>query len=292
MISVPELKKLKVFRESSPASLERLAANMVAKTFAAGESVLKEGELSGTLYLIASGTAAVEKKLDKEGGRSKIVAKLGEEEFFGEMSFLESQPHSATVVAETECKIFLLPRSILQDLISQDPKLALEPVLTLFSGVSARLRRTTRELVTVFEVARVVALATTVEELARQVVDRLRSDLGERASIAFYTWNVFNDEYARVAVEGPHVDVFPLVLDGRDPLSLPHGNVLLARIEMLQNREGLLGFHLPAPASFDAGERQMIDTVSAVLAPALATARGREEESARLRLQRGRESYL
>ncbi|MCB4756569.1 MAG: cyclic nucleotide-binding domain-containing protein [Elusimicrobia bacterium] len=318
MIPLERLKSLKIFADIAPASLTLLGQDMVEKTYGPGTVILKEGEESGSLYLIAAGSVSVEKKLGDEGARSKIVARLEAEEFFGEMSFLENASHSATIVAQEETHIFLLPRSAVEDLIKKDPGSALDQVMTLMSGVSSRLRRTTRELVTVFEVARMMGQPTQVDELMKQVVAHLLATFGEKTSVAFYRWNPFNDEYSAISVQGAHRSLFPAVLELKAPLladlkegqeSLPDltgvsrvlsplnvtlGHLVISRSDMQNNREGLFLYYAPQPRSFDAGERQMMETISAVIAPALSTARSREEDLARSRLERSKQdrTYL
>jgi CRP-like cAMP-binding protein len=314
MVPLDRLKKLKIFKEALPASLERLSKDMVEKTYASGDIVLKEGEASGALYLILSGSVAVQKKV--EGDQSKVVARLEAEEFFGEMSFLENQPHSATIVAQEETTIFLLPRTALNELIQKDATVALDQVLTLLSGVSARLRRTTRELVGVFETARYVGQSLSVEDLMEKIIGRLRSDLGEAVSGAFYRWNLYNDEYALIRSQGPAGTSFVPEIESRSallaklpeselmvvpdlakhpqpvsPFSFSKGVLVASRIDMRGRRQGLLIFYSEEPRVFDSGEKQMIETISAVLAPALETACAREEEAARVKLEQNKQRY-
>jgi CRP-like cAMP-binding protein len=312
MLSADQLRKLKIFKESAPAALDRLAKDMVEKIYAPGDVILKEGEASGALYLIAAGSVSVQKQI--EGDRAKVVARLEGEEFFGEMSFLENQPHSATIVAQEETRIFLLPRTVLNDLIQKDAKMALDQVLTLLSGVSSRLRRTTRELVSVFETARFVGQSLSLSDLMEKIIAQLRSDLGEAVTVGFYRWNLFNDEYDLLKAQGPHQSSLAPALEPKSllladveegklkswgdltqrispptPLSFKRGHLLVSRVDMLNAKQGVFVYYSEAPAAFDPGERQLIETISAVLAPALETARAREEEGARQRLQRGKE---
>lgn len=315
MVSADRLKSLKIFREIPAASLERLAGDIIEKEHRAGDIILKEGDLSGSLYLIASGSVNVQKKLDREGERFKVVARLEAEEFFGEMSFLENQPHSATIAAQTDVRLFVLPRASLDRVIGKDPKLALEQIVTLLSGVSSRLRRTTRELVTVFEVARVMGQEAMLDQLVDQVTSQLWSVLRETMSVAFYRWNPFNDEYALLSSKGPDGSSFPATIEAAspllkniegplehiknltpesktiEPLRLQEGDVIVSRVDLLQNREGLFIYHSSRSDHFDSGDRQLMETVSAMLAPALATARGREEEASKRLLQERRQRY-
>lgn len=294
MISADRLKKLPLFRDTRSDALDLLGREMTERPFATGETICREGEKSGSVFLIGEGRVAVSKRLAEGAAESKVVARLGGGEFFGEMSFLQDQAHSATVTAETPGLAFVLPRSALDGLAGRDPKAALESLMTIFSGLSRRLRATTRELVSLYEIARVVAQAPNGDALAAQVTDQLGLELGPQASIGFYRWNPFNEEFALLGAGGFRKDAFPPALELKDVegFRLDAGERVVAPMTMGGNREGLLLFFSAKPDGFDPGEKQLMETVAAVLAPALATARAKDEETARARLQqRKQERY-
>ena len=62
------------------------------RRFAPGESVVRAGEISSALYLIATGAAVV-----KQDGRE--IGSLQTGDFFGETAFLSGVPRVATVRA-------------------------------------------------------------------------------------------------------------------------------------------------------------------------------------------------
>jgi CRP-like cAMP-binding protein len=318
MIPVDQLKKLKIFHEAPISALEILARDMVSKKFEKSQAICREGDKGVALYIIASGSVTVEKKLFQEGTESsKVVARLASEEFFGEMAFLENKPHSATVLAQETTEIFSLTRDSLDAMIKKEPQAALQQVLTILTGLSDRLRSTTRELISVFEVARLLGEAPLANEIGKKVVHQLFSDLAHGVTIGFYRWNPFNDEYSFISAEGPAKSQLPAVIEGEtplmkgmgknfvsvediqgkadfSPLHFTKGHLILSRIDVMKSREGFMLYYSEIPHSFSSGEKQMMETVSAVLAPALATARMREEEESRLRLQRSKQegSYM
>lgn len=291
MVPVESLKKFKIFQDAPMSQLEKLSKDMSEKSFSQGDVICKEDEAGGALYLISSGSVAVEKKAFQEEEGSKVVARLEMGEFFGEMAFLQGVPHSATVVAQEPTTILMFSRAALDELMKKNPKTALEQVLTVSMGLSNRLRSTTRELVTVYETARAVGSALSIDELAKRVLGQLSLDLGPNASMAFYRWNIFNDEYALVFGLGHKKGAFPPTLEPSAELSFEKGQLLVSRIDMLNEREGLCIYYSQTPDAFLSGERQMMETVSAVLAPALAATRHREEEASRAMLQRGKQSF-
>jgi CRP-like cAMP-binding protein len=294
MVSLDLLKKLSLFREVPPVALEQLARNAEVQSYKKGDILCEEGQKGEGFYLIVSGSATVEKKLFHGDNSRKVVARLGPEQFFGEMAFLQNQPYSATVVAQEDTVILTLSRTGLNDMANKEPKVALDQVLTMMTGLSDRLRSTTRELITIFEVARVLGEGLPLDGLASKVIEQLSLNLAGDISIGFYQWNPFNDEYTLVRAVGPQKKEFVAAFEPSRPITPKSGYYLFSQIDMSDKREGLLLYHADEGTTFSSGEKQMIETVAAVLAPALASARLREEEAARQKLQRSKQqgNYL
>lgn len=312
MIPASKLSTIGIFRHTSESALTRLAAAMESRSFRAGDEICHEGESGRALFLIASGSADVMKKIDSAGAQKK-VARLGHEDFFGEMAFLEEAPYSATVVAQEETEILILPRLEMDKLMKQEPSVALDQVLTLFSGLSGKLRQTTSELVALFEVARIIGLNPSVEELSRQVIKLIQPLLGNEVSFAFYLWNLFNDEYTLIWTDGNNWKSFPIALDGKHQLlsrlpdgihSFPdisrepalnnlvrtdHGHAVLSLITHLGQKEGLLVCYAEENGFFNREKLQLVETTTAVLAPALTNIRVKEEEKAKILYERSRD---
>ncbi len=104
--------------------LDRRDLNAIVKAseerkFQAGDVILGKGEGGVGLYLIMDGS--VEVRSD-----SKILAKLGPGQFFGEMSVLDNQPRSADVVASEPSRCFIVSEWSFKALISDNPRIALK----------------------------------------------------------------------------------------------------------------------------------------------------------------------
>lgn len=310
MIPPQELRELRLFKDASANAVARLATAMRERVCADGEVIMKEGSESGGLHLVASGSVVVRKRLNADS--SKVVARFGKGDFFGEMSLLDKQPASADVVAEGDTRLFVLTRSDFEFLMSKAPTEALDHVTTLVAGLNTRLRQTTRELVAVYQVARNVGTFESAAELGKAVVEILSGMLGDGATIGFYRWNPFNDEYAKTAALGPIEKLLPDVLDDRMPLgradgtasypdasmrhplagvTLPAGHLVISRSDLGPTPQALFIYFTAAPHSFEPGDRQAMETVSAVLAPAFETARAREEEALRVQHEQRRQRF-
>jgi CRP/FNR family cyclic AMP-dependent transcriptional regulator len=109
-VSSPDLKTFLVgtsfFGGLPDASLDRLISMLVERRCEAGATVVAEGEPGRSMYIVQSGELAVSKL--GESGRAIRIARLGPGDFFGEMTLIEMQNRSATVVAESPTVLYEL----------------------------------------------------------------------------------------------------------------------------------------------------------------------------------------
>lgn len=100
-------------------SMERteLAELLQPHQFDRGDTIIREGEVGKALYIIEAGQVLVERN-------DMVIAYLDEGNFFGEMSLLTNQPHSATIRAITPTEVLLLPAADFLRLLQEQPALA------------------------------------------------------------------------------------------------------------------------------------------------------------------------
>jgi CRP-like cAMP-binding protein len=108
-----------------------------------GEEIIAEGSLGQGLYLIEKGSVKVCKK-----GKGKVeeIAKLGRGELFGEMSLIEDQLTSASVIATTNVGLIVIKREDFENLISKNSEIAFKVYKAFCLTLSDRLRKTSEEL--------------------------------------------------------------------------------------------------------------------------------------------------
>ena len=86
-------------------SLDLLMSMLVERSFEAGSTVVSEGEPGRSMFIVKSGRLAVSKRT--KAGRVPISV-LQPGDFFGEMTLIEMQNRSATVVAEAPTVLYEL----------------------------------------------------------------------------------------------------------------------------------------------------------------------------------------
>jgi CRP/FNR family transcriptional regulator, cyclic AMP receptor protein len=110
IVSSPELKAFLVatpfFGGLSDASLDLLISMLVERRFDLGASIVAEGEPGRSMYIVHSGELVVSKI--GASGRVIRMTHLGPGDFFGEMTLIEPQNRSASVVAETPTVLYEL----------------------------------------------------------------------------------------------------------------------------------------------------------------------------------------
>lgn len=87
---------MQVLQSLSATQLSRLATLLSEVSFAAGATVIRQGELSDEFYVIAEGRALVRKTPDG-GGKPKLITELGPGDYFGERALLYGEPRAASV---------------------------------------------------------------------------------------------------------------------------------------------------------------------------------------------------
>jgi CRP-like cAMP-binding protein len=109
-VSSPDLKAFLLatpfFGGLSDASLDLLVSMLVERRFDAGATVVAEGEPGRSMFIVHSGELVVSKLADT--GCAIRMADLETGDFFGEMTLIEMQNRSASVVAESPTVLYEL----------------------------------------------------------------------------------------------------------------------------------------------------------------------------------------
>jgi CRP/FNR family transcriptional regulator, cyclic AMP receptor protein len=109
-LSSPDLKAFLLatpfFGGLSGPSLDLLISMLVEHRFDVGATVVAEGEPGRSMYVVHFGEVSVSKRAGS--GRVICMNRLGPGDFFGEMTLIEVQNRSATVVTESPTVLYEL----------------------------------------------------------------------------------------------------------------------------------------------------------------------------------------
>lgn len=118
-----------------------LLTSMVArKTFARGTTIISAGGPTDSLYIIISGRLKV--MMSDNEGREVILAILGSNEFFGEMSLVDDSPRSASVVTIESCELLSLAKRDFNKCLEDNFEMA----MTVMRGLVKRLREADQKI--------------------------------------------------------------------------------------------------------------------------------------------------
>jgi len=110
-----------LLRPLSREERQRLAESARLVRFAEGEVVVREGDTTSSMFLIASGLAGV--SVHPDSGASRGVGTLGPGAAFGEISLLTGEPRLATVRALTGVELVEIDKSTFAPVLEANPSL-------------------------------------------------------------------------------------------------------------------------------------------------------------------------
>lgn len=109
------------FLESlKPTEIAALLDQLTEREFAAGTTILQEGDTADCMFIVRSGQLKVERHVN---GAAQFVRYLREGEYFGEWALMTDQARSATVTALTDTRCFSLSRDHFDAMLNSAPKL-------------------------------------------------------------------------------------------------------------------------------------------------------------------------
>jgi CRP/FNR family transcriptional regulator, cyclic AMP receptor protein len=124
-----ELKRIWLFSGCSQAELRKIQKVLETATVPTGTLLVEEGQPGLLFFIVIAGHASVQR-----GSRTVAALKAGDH--FGELSLLDQEPRSASVVCETEMTLLIMRQRHFQKILSASPSMARKMLVTL----SARLR--------------------------------------------------------------------------------------------------------------------------------------------------------
>ncbi|HZE70997.1 MAG TPA: cyclic nucleotide-binding domain-containing protein [Pyrinomonadaceae bacterium] len=186
-----------LFRQLSPAALEKMSGLMVKLSFKTGDTIFLEREPGDALYVVESGRVRI---WVRDGDANDVtLSELEPGNFFGEMSVLDGGKRSANAAAVLDTTLHCLRREDFENFLIEHPQAGLEVI----RGIGARLRQTS---LLVFQ--RATRNANIVHEQSLSALDRLAIAITDKVgSIGFFLiiagWTVLWTGYNILASEVP-----------------------------------------------------------------------------------------
>jgi CRP-like cAMP-binding protein len=130
---IDRLRAVPLFDACDEKQLQFIASRVDEVDVPAGKVLTEEGKSGGEFFVILSGEAEVKRS-------GTVVATLRPGDYFGEIALLDNGPRTATVVAKTQTRCLVLSPGQFQDVLYQDPAIA----VMMLHTVVRRLRANTQ----------------------------------------------------------------------------------------------------------------------------------------------------
>lgn len=138
-VAPESLLSCRVFQGLSRQDCAIVARSLTRMSFDAGSRILHEGKSIQALWIILSGDCVVTRTADDEN--QMVLAQLTAGDVFGEMSFVRTAPHSASITATTAVTVCTFTREDFQQLAVDRPEVGLRITANIASVLAERLRR-------------------------------------------------------------------------------------------------------------------------------------------------------
>jgi CRP/FNR family cyclic AMP-dependent transcriptional regulator len=124
-----------LFEGLSSKQLKKVADLADVARFMAGATLVKQGEIGDSFYVVLTGQAKVVAK-------GRTLNHLLPGDHFGEISLLDGGPRTASVVAETEMTLVIITQKDFSAMLAKDPEIT----MCLLQGMARTVRRLDRSL--------------------------------------------------------------------------------------------------------------------------------------------------
>ena len=121
MVDSTLMRKEQFFDDFTDRELEIIAKITNEKDFELGETIFKESENGSSLYVLRSGE--VKAYVSAPDGENFTLAIMKDGDIFGQMSFIDGQPRSATIMAISDVKTFVMEKTDFATIIDENPRL-------------------------------------------------------------------------------------------------------------------------------------------------------------------------
>jgi len=134
------LQNISIFSDLPIVDIEKIATHMQSRSFIKNQVIMVEEEDTDSLFIIQSGSVKITRT--SEDGREVILSLMSVGDFFGELSLLDGEVRSASVVALEDSEVSILTRRDFLDILKQNPHIT----VSLLQELAQRLRRSDEQI--------------------------------------------------------------------------------------------------------------------------------------------------
>ncbi len=133
MDTIEILKRNALFQELDEAELQAVAALTKTRKVTKNTFIINEGDDDSAMYIIKQGTVNV--VVANEEGKEMILTTLKPCDQFGELSLLDSQPRSASVISNEKCELLIIHKAPFYKLLKENSVISINIIRYLCAKV-------------------------------------------------------------------------------------------------------------------------------------------------------------
>ena len=137
-----DLSHISIFEGLPDAELSALQDLCITRTYPKNTVIINEGDQANAMFICTSGKVKV--YVSDENGREFVLNSMGPGEYFGELSLLDDETRSASVITTDKSTFSILYKEDFSKVVINHPDIA----LVLLRNLAARIRKLTENVKT------------------------------------------------------------------------------------------------------------------------------------------------
>ncbi|HAG50588.1 MAG: hypothetical protein A2X87_06355 [Deltaproteobacteria bacterium GWC2_42_51] len=121
MVDPKVLRDMSFFVDLSDDEIKVISKVISKKNYKTGEIIFKDNEDGSSLYVIKRGEVKACKAAPD--GELMTLTMMKDGDIFGEMSFLDERPRSATIIAISNTEVYLIDKRDFEKLVDTNPRM-------------------------------------------------------------------------------------------------------------------------------------------------------------------------
>lgn len=139
MAASVNLREIKLLEKFADDELAILAEMVRERSFLHDEVIINEGEIGHDLFILLKGQVSVTRTMAR--GEQTQVAVINEGEIFGEMSFLDRKPRTASIKSTKPCRVLVVSRERFEELYQSNLLVYARFLRLIADTITERLRK-------------------------------------------------------------------------------------------------------------------------------------------------------
>ena len=144
------MKNNPLFQNLNEEEYEKFIAIFTKKIIQKNNTILKEGELNDTAFLLLAGKVSASKESIYGDDYVLTSIKAGGEEFFGEINLIDKGKNTSTIKSIEDCEILSVTSDELKNFMDKNPIIGYKIMTYLSNSLTKHLRQADKDAITLF----------------------------------------------------------------------------------------------------------------------------------------------